>query len=56
MCTLSFEATHDDSGRSTNVSAGLSGFDAIVDAEGSPTDTFENAVNDAIAEWETKYG
>ena len=55
-CTLSFEAVHDESDRSTVASLALTGFGAILDSEGYPTETFENAVNDAIAEWETKQG
>ena len=55
-CTLSFEAAHDETGRSTMASLALTGFGAILDSEGYPTETFENAVNDAIAEWETKQG
>lgn len=55
-CTLSFDATHDESGRSTMAALPLAGFDTVLDPAGSPTETFENAVNDAIAEWETKQG
>jgi hypothetical protein len=55
-CSLTFDAKHHDSGRATAATLALTGFDAILDSEGYPTDTFENAVNDAVAEWETKQG
>ena len=55
-CTLSFQAAHDASGKSTLASLALTGFDAVLDSEGYPTEMFENAVNDAIAEWEVKQG
>lgn len=55
-CTLSFDATHDESGRSVPAAIVLGGFETVVDSEGYATETFENAVNDAIAEWETKQG
>jgi hypothetical protein len=55
-CSLTFDAKNHDSGHASVATLALTGFDAMLDSEGYPTDTFENAVNDAIAEWETKQG
>lgn len=55
-CTLHFDAKPDGADVVAAAAIAVGGFAAVVGTDGSPTVAFETAVNDAIAEWETKQG